>query len=92
MTGRDLIIYILQNGLEDKPVFGDGTILNFMSEEQFAAKMDVGVPTVRTWIAMDYITAVLIGNAYFIPMNYSEWCKLPSSYQTHNNKGSDYNE
>ena len=29
MTGRDLIIYILENGLEDKEVLDGGKILGF---------------------------------------------------------------
>ena len=27
MTGRDLIIYILENGLEDEPIIQDGMII-----------------------------------------------------------------
>ena len=92
MTGRDLIIYILQNGLEDKPIFGNGTILNFMSEEQFAAKMDVGVATVRAWIQEDYLTAIPIGKTYYIPKNFEEWGNLPMLIETQQVKGSDNNE
>lgn len=92
MTGRDLIIYILQNGLEDKPIFGNGTILNFMSEEQFAAKMNVGVATVRSWVEMDYLTAIPIGKVYYIPKNYEEWGNLPMFTESHQTKGSEDNE
>lgn len=92
MTGRDLIIYILQNGLEDKPIFGNGTILNFMSEEQFAAKMSVGVATVRAWIKMDCLTGVRIGDVYYIPKNYKEWGELPAITDLYHVKGSEDNE
>lgn len=68
MTGRDLIIYIMQNGLEDKPVFEDGTFLGFMTEQQFAEKMNVGVATVEVWIELGFISNVIrIGDMTFIP-------------------------
>ena len=76
MTGRDLIIYILQNDLEDEPLFKNNGLLDFMSEEQFAIKMDGGVATVRAWIELGCLTSVLIGDVYYIPKNYPEWSTL----------------
>lgn len=49
MTGRELIIYILQNNLEDEIVLGDGFIAGFMTESEFAEKCSVGIETVRLW-------------------------------------------
>jgi hypothetical protein len=43
MTGRDLIVYILQNNLENEPVFKDGKFIGFMTEGEAAEKFDVGV-------------------------------------------------
>lgn len=91
MTGRELIIYILKNGLEDKPIFGEGAFFDFMSEEEFAARMEVGVATVRAWIEIGFLTAVRIGDAYYIPRKYSEWVKLLSASGQHN-KGSEDND
>ena len=34
MTGRELILYILSNGLENEPVFKDGKFIGFMTEEE----------------------------------------------------------
>ena len=77
MTGRDLIIYIIQNGLEDKPVFENGTLLGFMTEQQFAEKMSVGTATVEVWIDRGYLSDVIrVGDITFIPMRYSEWTPL----------------
>lgn len=77
MTGRDLIIYIMKNGLEDKPVFENDTLIGFMTEQQFAAKMRVGVAVVEAWIDMGYLSDVIrIGDTTLIPMNYSEWYPL----------------
>lgn len=67
MIGRDLVIYILENKLENKPVFENGTFLGFITPNEFASKMDVGVATVFTWIFRGQIDHVKIGNLYLIP-------------------------
>ena len=41
MTGRDLIIYIMQNNLEDEVVLKDGFFVGFMDENEAAAKFGV---------------------------------------------------
>lgn len=46
MTGRDLIIYILANGLEDEEVFQDGKFIGFVTAGEAAAKLGVGVATI----------------------------------------------
>ena len=38
MTGRDLIIYILENGLEDKEVFDGDRMLGFETLHDLAEK------------------------------------------------------
>lgn len=68
MTGRELIVYILENHLEDAPVFKDGTFVGFNSESEFAAKMNVGTSTVRTWADLGLVDAVRIGNELYIPI------------------------
>ena len=71
MTGRELIVYILQNHLEDEPVFKDGTFVGFYSENEFAAKMNVGTSTIRAWVELGVITAVQVGDNFYIPaVNY----------------------
>lgn len=67
MIGRDLIIYILENKLEDKRVFEDGTFLGFITPNEFASKNNVGVATVFTWIFRGQLEHVKIGNLYLIP-------------------------
>lgn len=49
MTGRALIIYILENNLENKEIFKDGKIVGFISVSEAASKFNVGVGTVKTW-------------------------------------------
>lgn len=69
MTGRDLIIYILNNNLEDKPVFDGGNFLGFMTVEQAAIKFNVGVPTVKVWVNFNAIESVKLGDTIYIPSN-----------------------
>lgn len=69
MTGRDLIIYILQNNLEDKNVFENGVFIGFMTEKEAAAKFEVGVPTIRAWHSLGFINGVLIDETLFIFKN-----------------------
>lgn len=67
MIGRDLIIYILENKLEDERVFEDGTFLGFITPNEFASKKGVGVATVFTWIFRGQLEHVRLGNTYLIP-------------------------
>lgn len=62
MTGRELIVFIMQNKLEDK------VLVELMSETEAAAKFDVGVATLRVWYEYGYITGGLdIGGVlYFL--------------------------
>ena len=82
MTGRDLIIYILQNNLEDVPVFEDGKLLGFMTVPEAAVKFGVGIATVDLWYRLDMIKGIKIGEAIFIPANTEkpdtniEWTKI----------------
>ena len=69
MTGKELIVYILQNDLENEEVFKDGTFIGFISESKFASEMDVGVATVRLWAAMGFINHIEIGDTIYIPAN-----------------------
>lgn len=65
MTGRDLIVYILQNNLEDELVFKDGLFLGLINEEEAASKFEVGVATVRAWYNLNMIKGIQIGESIF---------------------------
>lgn len=67
MTGRDLIVYILQNNLEDKPVFEDGKFIGFMTPHEAAVKFEVGVATIKTWIDLHWIDSISFGGVTYIP-------------------------
>lgn len=67
MTGRDLIVYILQNNLEDTPVFEDGRFLGFITDEEAAIKYNVGIATIRLWIDMGLLKGIKICDKIYIP-------------------------
>ena len=67
LTGRDLIVYILENGLENEPVFRDGRFIGFMSVEKAAEKFGVGAGTIHAWLYQGKLTGVLVGNQIYIP-------------------------
>ena len=76
MTGRDLIIYILQNNLEDKPVNLGAGFLNMLSVEEAAMKMKVGVETIKLWFALKMIDGIMIGEELYILPNEKDWPKF----------------
>lgn len=69
MTGRDLIIYILSNNLENEPVFANGTFIGFISVEEAAVKFGVGVETVKVWIELGYLDGVKNNDTIYILAN-----------------------
>lgn len=72
MTGRDLIVYILQNNLEDTPVFEDGRFLGFITEQEAAIKFNVGTATIRSWVDLKLLKGIKIGDTLYIPD-----CEIP---------------
>lgn len=70
MTGRDLIIYILSNGLENEQVFQNGKLLGFITIGEAAAKSNVGVATILAWMKQGLINGFMIGDMVYIPANF----------------------
>ena len=70
MTGRDLIIYILTNNLENEPVFKDGKLLGFKTVNEVAVENGVGCETVNAWTQLDMIPHVNLTAPILIPANY----------------------
>lgn len=65
MTGKDFILYILQNDLEDKEFCEDGVLNWFLTAEQLANDLDVGVETVKAWYRLCMIDGVVIGGSVY---------------------------
>ena len=70
MTGRDLIVYILQNGLENEPVFKDGKFLGFLTTGEAARKAHVGSATIDVWATWGLIDAIQIDGGLYIPADF----------------------
>ncbi len=66
ITGRDLILYILKNNLEDEPVFKDGTFVGFIPVHEAAAKMGVGSATIFALLGQDKLDYISIGGKHYI--------------------------
>lgn len=69
MTGRELIVYILENHLEDQLICTDGKIVGFLTLEEAAEKFDVGTETVKLWYTLGQIDGARISNAVYILAN-----------------------
>ena len=67
MSGRDVMFYILAHGLEDEPVFENGRFIGFMTAEEAAVKMNVGVMTIRIWVGLGQLRGITIGETLYIP-------------------------
>lgn len=74
MTGRELILYILENGLEDEEVINNGRLIGFLTINEVAVKTNVGSATVSTWILQKRIPSVCIGDTFYVPATF----KLPN--------------
>lgn len=66
MTGRDLIIYILENGLEDEELLSNSLKPLFMTVEQAAVKWECGPATVKAMVDMRRVKGIKLGNEYFV--------------------------
>lgn len=67
MTGRDLIVYILANHLEDEPIFKDGKFIGTLGIEEAAAKLDAGNATLLAHVARKDILCY-----------YPKYCLIPA--------------
>lgn len=86
MTGRELIMYILENHLEDEPVFQNGTFIGYMPDIKFAETLGVGLASVHTWVSLGYVKDVItIGDTIYIPIN----CGVYMASEKTENQGSD---
>lgn len=60
MRGRDLIIYIMENHLEDSPVFNNGKFIGFLKPEEAALKMGTGPATTEALLKLGQIDGIVI--------------------------------
>lgn len=65
MTGRDIIIYILQNHLEDTEILTDSNHM-FLTVEEAAVKYGTEIATVKAMIDQNVLKGMKIGETYLI--------------------------
>lgn len=76
MTGREMIIYIMQNNLEDEIVLKDGFFTGFIDENEAAVKLGVGVETIKAWYALNWLSGIKIGEKLYFRKDISDpWKK-----------------
>ena len=69
MTGKELIMYILQNNLENEVVIKDGNFVWFMSDDEAAIKFGVGVATIKAWYDCGMLSGTKIGDHLYFFRN-----------------------
>ena len=77
MKGRELIIYILTNNLEDEDILavrGSGKLIGFIDENEAAVRFNVGTATIRVWAHLEMIDHIeLDGNIYIPESGFSRY-------------------
>ena len=82
MTGKDLILYILQNDLLEVSVFRDGHFLNCLTIPEAAVHYRVGEATIRTWLELGMIKGIQLGTDIYVPKDaYPKDCRYPVNIQ-----------
>lgn len=72
MTGKELILYILANDLENDPVFNNGRFVGFMTVDEVALKLNIGVAAVCALIEREVLDHICIDTTLFIPANFDK--------------------
>lgn len=66
MTGRDMIIYILKNKLEDAEVLNGIIVPGLVPAEVYAAKINAGYATVEALYSLGKVSGCRIGKQLYI--------------------------
>lgn len=69
MTGKDLILYILKNDLENEPLLQDGRFMNCPTNVEYAKACNVGLATVNAMIGLGMINSIVIDGKVYILEN-----------------------
>ena len=72
MTGRELIVYILENNLENEDILNPNEKLNthiFIREDVAAAECNVGIASIKAWCKQKYLDYVTYCGCIYIVKN-----------------------
>lgn len=68
MTGREIALYILENGLENEEILDkDGKPAGMMTPEEAAEKFGVQLATITAWLGTGKLMSFYIGGTHYIP-------------------------
>ena len=81
MTGKELILYILQNNLENEIVIKDSIFVWLMNEEEAAVKFGVGVATIKAWYIYGMLSGTKIGDHLYFLRNTSDPRKKDNKHE-----------
>lgn len=62
MTGRELIVYILEHGLENVELFDNGVI---MTDEEKATELGTGIESVKALYKLGMVPGFKVGDFIF---------------------------
>ena len=71
MTGKELILYIVDNNLADKDIFEDKGLFGFLNVEcltvdEAALKYNVGYETIHAWCTLGKLKSIRIEEKLYI--------------------------
>ncbi len=69
MTGRELILYIVENHLEDFEMFDDNMLPKVMTVDETALKWGCGPSTVKALIDMGTVKGIKTKTMYLVLMS-----------------------
>ena len=76
MTGRELIVHILENGLEDVSMFETAFYQSFPTVKSVAVAFNVGIATVEAWVQNDCLDSFEFdGVEYITPSSLNRFTK-----------------
>lgn len=70
MTGKELIVYILEHDLVNEEIFKDNHCALFMTDMEVAALLGTGPSTVRAMYSMGLLRGFEVGNSLFLLKDY----------------------
>lgn len=66
MTGKELILYILENDLENVELFSDDFSPLLIRADRMALKWECGEATIKVLVDMGKVKGVKIGDKYYV--------------------------
>ena len=87
MNGRELIIFILENGLENEDISSEKFLGCMHTIESVAVAFNVGIATVETWLANGCLEGIEChGKTYIFPKSLDKFAEKMRHKEAQNAK------